>query len=52
MSIDKGKAIESALLQIEKKFGKQYVELRVYKTKSKNAQEAHLASFSADAEGS
>ncbi len=28
---------------IEKKYGKDYVELRVYKTKSKNAQEAHEA---------
>ena len=28
---------------VEKQFGKQYVEVRTYKTKSKNAQEAHEA---------
>lgn len=28
---------------VEKQFGKEYVEVRVYKTKSKNAQEAHEA---------
>jgi DNA topoisomerase-1 len=29
--------------EVEKEFGKEYVETRVYKTKSKNAQEAHEA---------
>src|SRR3989344_1004760 len=28
---------------VEKKYGKEYVEARIYKTKSKNAQEAHEA---------
>ncbi len=31
------------LLLIEKKYGKEYAEARIYKTKSKNAQEAHEA---------
>lgn len=33
----------AALKEIEKKYGKEYVEARVYKTKSKSAQEAHEA---------
>ena len=36
-------AQRSILAEIEKKFGKEYVSPRVYKTKSKNAQEAHEA---------
>jgi DNA topoisomerase-1 len=32
-----------AIEQIEKKYGKEYLEARVYKTKSKSAQEAHEA---------
>jgi DNA topoisomerase-1 len=42
-------AITSMLGVIEKKFGKEYVERRVYKTKSKNAQEAHEAVRPTDA---
>jgi len=33
----------AALSEIEKKYGKEYVEARVFKTKSKSAQEAHEA---------
>ncbi len=36
-------AIGGIVHQIEQKFGKDLVEVRVYKTKSKNAQEAHEA---------
>ena len=36
-------AQKQILTEIEKKYGKKYVEARVYKTKSKNAQEAHEA---------
>lgn len=36
-------AQRSILAEIERKFGKEYVSPRVYKTKSKNAQEAHEA---------
>jgi len=36
-------AQKNILAEIEKKFGKEYVSPRVYKTKSKNAQEAHEA---------
>jgi len=36
-------AIASVHAEIEKTFGKEYVEARVFKTKSKNAQEAHEA---------
>ncbi|HUQ30413.1 MAG TPA: type I DNA topoisomerase [Candidatus Paceibacterota bacterium] len=36
-------AVAKMLSTIEKGFGKEYVEARVYKTKSKNAQEAHEA---------
>jgi DNA topoisomerase-1 len=36
-------AIGAMLGVIERKFGKEYVERRTYKTKSKNAQEAHEA---------
>ncbi|AKM84170.1 TPA: type I DNA topoisomerase [Candidatus Campbellbacteria bacterium] len=36
-------AQKQILSEIEKKYGKKYVEARVYKTKSKNAQEAHEA---------
>lgn len=36
-------AVSVMLSVIEKQFGKEYVDTRVYKTKSKNAQEAHEA---------
>ncbi|MEK7459758.1 MAG: type I DNA topoisomerase [Patescibacteria group bacterium] len=36
-------AQNNILSYIEKKYGKEYVEAKVYKTKSKNAQEAHEA---------
>ena len=36
-------AIASIAGVVEKKYGKQYLEIRAYKTKSKNAQEAHEA---------
>ncbi len=36
-------AIKAAVAQIEKDYGKQYVQTRVYKTKSQSAQEAHEA---------
>ncbi len=36
-------AIAEITQTIEKKYGKEYVEVRTYKTKSKNAQEAHEA---------
>ena len=36
-------ALGEILGVVEKKYGKQYVEARVFKTKSKNAQEAHEA---------
>jgi len=36
-------AVAGILSVIEKKYGKDYIEKRVYKTKSKNAQEAHEA---------
>ncbi|MEI6022557.1 MAG: type I DNA topoisomerase [bacterium] len=36
-------AITSIAGVVEKKYGKQYLEIRAYKTKSKNAQEAHEA---------
>lgn len=36
-------ALPEIISTIEKKFGKDFVETRVYKTKSKNAQEAHEA---------
>ena len=40
---EKLKALELAVTSIEKQFGKDYVETHVYKTASKNAQEAHEA---------
>jgi DNA topoisomerase-1 len=42
-------AVSKMLLVIEKQFGKEYVERRAYKTKSKNAQEAHEAVRPTDA---
>jgi len=42
-------AVASMCSIIEKEFGKEYVESRVYKTKSKNAQEAHEAVRPTDA---
>lgn len=43
-SVTLGKeAVANMLSIVEKEFGKDYVEARVYKTKSKNAQEAHEA---------
>jgi len=43
-SVNLGKdAVASMCTILEKEFGKEYVEARVYKTKSKNAQEAHEA---------
>lgn len=42
-------AVTKMLSVIENKFGKEYVERRVYKTKSKNAQEAHEAIRPTDA---
>ncbi len=43
-STNLGKPAQAALLvQVEKKFGKQYVEPHTFATKSKNAQEAHEA---------
>ncbi len=36
-------AIKAAVAQIEKDYGKNYVQTRVYKTKSQSAQEAHEA---------
>jgi DNA topoisomerase-1 len=49
-SVNLGKDAVSAILTIvEKQFGKEYVEARVYKTKSKNAQEAHEAIRPTDA---
>lgn len=36
-------AVASIAKMVEKQFGKKYVETRVFKTKSKNAQEAHEA---------
>ncbi len=36
-------AVAKMCTVVEKEFGKEYVEARVYKTKSKNAQEAHEA---------
>ncbi|MEP7162736.1 MAG: type I DNA topoisomerase [Candidatus Moraniibacteriota bacterium] len=41
-NLNKG-AVSHMLEFIEKNFGKQYVAMRTYKTKSKNAQEAHEA---------
>lgn len=38
-----GAAIAEITQTIEKKYGKDYVQVRTYKTKSKNAQEAHEA---------
>lgn len=38
-----GQAIASATSYIEKKYGKEYVQVRTFKTKSANAQEAHEA---------
>ena len=46
LSVD---AVSSMLGVIEKQFGKEYVMRRVYKTKSKNAQEAHEAVRPTDA---
>lgn len=40
LSVDAAKAV---IAQVTKEFGKEYAESRVYKTKSKNAQEAHEA---------
>lgn len=49
-SVNLGTEAASAILAvIEKKFGKEYGEARVYKTKSKNAQEAHEAIRPTDA---
>ena len=43
-SVNLGKdAVAKMATVIEKEFGKEYVEVRTYKTKSKNAQEAHEA---------
>jgi DNA topoisomerase-1 len=43
-STNLGKAAQEQILAyVEKKHGKEYVEARIYKTKSKNAQEAHEA---------
>ncbi|MBU1292947.1 type I DNA topoisomerase [Patescibacteria group bacterium] len=43
-SVSLGKeAVEKLALVAEKEFGREYVEVRAYKTKSKNAQEAHEA---------
>ncbi|MBP6859990.1 MAG: type I DNA topoisomerase [Candidatus Pacebacteria bacterium] len=43
-SVNLGKDAVNAILSIvERKFGKEYVDRREYKTKSKNAQEAHEA---------
>jgi DNA topoisomerase-1 len=42
-------AVTKMLSVIEKQFGKEYVEKRAYKTKSKNAQEAHEAVRPTDA---
>lgn len=43
-SVNLGKDAVSMLCRVaEKEFGKEYVQARVYKTKSKNAQEAHEA---------
>ena len=42
-------AVAAMLTVIEKQFGKEYVSKRVYKTKSKNAQEAHEAVRPTDA---
>ncbi len=36
-------AVKAAVQQIEKEYGKQYVQTRVFKTKSQSAQEAHEA---------
>ena len=46
LSVD---AVTSMLAVVEKQFGKEYVMRRVYKTKSKNAQEAHEAVRPTDA---
>ena len=46
LSVD---AVSSMLAVVEKQFGKEYVMRRVYKTKSKNAQEAHEAVRPTDA---
>ncbi|MBA3789167.1 type I DNA topoisomerase [Patescibacteria group bacterium] len=40
LSVD---AVSAMIAVVEKQFGKDYIERRVYKTKSKNAQEAHEA---------
>jgi DNA topoisomerase-1 len=42
-------AISSMLATVEKQFGKEYAQKHVYKTKSKNAQEAHEAIRPTDA---
>ncbi|MBP6884077.1 MAG: type I DNA topoisomerase [Candidatus Pacebacteria bacterium] len=43
-STNLGAAAQTQILSfVEKKYGKEYVEARTYKTKSKNAQEAHEA---------
>jgi DNA topoisomerase-1 len=42
-------AVAKMLAVVEKQFGKEYVEKHVYKTKSKNAQEAHEAVRPTDA---
>jgi DNA topoisomerase-1 len=42
-------AVQKMLSVIEKKFGKEYAQKHVYKTKSKNAQEAHEAVRPTDA---
>ncbi len=43
-SVNLGKdAVAKMLIEVEKEFGKEYVEEHAYKTKSKNAQEAHEA---------
>ncbi|MDR3548691.1 MAG: type I DNA topoisomerase [Candidatus Pacebacteria bacterium] len=46
LSVD---AVSAMLATIEKQFGKEYAERHVYKTKSKNAQEAHEAIRPTDA---
>ncbi len=42
-------AVTKMLAEVEKEFGKEYAERHVYKTKSKNAQEAHEAVRPTDA---
>ncbi len=49
-SVNLGKdAVASMISVVEKQFGKEYAEARAYKTKSKNAQEAHEAIRPTDA---